>query len=296
MSEENLEVTATDEGQIAPSENAVETENVDAPAKEGEQEVVTETDPEQEIVQKTKKELDADFAKAKRIAERRGKMAAEREIQDRLQQELARVQEQQRQQPQPQNVNTYWDEGLQRNIPGNMTMDEYARSVGGQPSNQPAQPQAPIAQPVQQAQQPMQTQQPQQAERFSQTADDQAIECDEDFPDFQKVLREGMPSVTMVNSASQDPNGIKNLYLKLKEDPTFALQLSRLSPQDQQHRMWQLNQEMANKSSKKVVSKATPQPASIKGGTKIHVNESDMSISELRRLRRDQATEKRRLK
>ncbi len=291
MSEENLETNSADEGQEAPQEAVIENENenVETPAVVEGEEITPEVTPEEETVTKTKKELDDEFAKARRIAERRGRAGAEREIQERLQQELAKVQEQPVQQPQPQNVNTYLDEGLQRNLPGNMTIDEYARLTGAQPTGQPAQPQAPVQQVQQPVQQPVQQQ-----ERFSSAADDQAIECDEDFVDFIKVLKDGMPSTTMINAVSQDESGLKNLYLKLKEEPTFALQVSRLSPQDQQHRMWQLNQEMATKKAKKVVSKATPQPAAVKAGGNIHVNEDKIPMSELRELRKSQAEARRR--
>jgi len=296
MSEENLENNSVVEGLDAGQKPV---ENIETPEKENaevgsEVESPEEGEPkEPEKVTKTQEELDGEYARIRKIAERKAKAKADYEINVRLEQKVQEIKAQQEahQQASAQQEKTFWDENLQRHIPSNMTLEQYQNLVLN--PNQPI-----IGQNTQQqTKQFVQNQVQQSQERYSDAAQLQAIECDVDFEsDFKHVLKAGQPSVTMLNAVAQDDNGVKNLYHKLKEDPAFCFKLSQLSPQEQQHRMWELNQEMSKKTPKKVVSSATPQPASIKAGTNLPLNEDSMSISELRNYHRKKDLEKIRLR
>lgn len=292
MSKENLEIEVSAE---VPSDSVEETRAV--PAEEVKENVDSEeaekAKPEEEMVTMTKKELDDKFARVRQISERKASARKEREIREKLQAEMSNQHEKQNQ---SSSDKTFWDESLKRNIPSSMTIEEYTRLI----SNPNAQQNVGYDQQTtvnnQQNVENVKSHQANNAsapKNFSMDADMQAIECDVDYPDFQQVLRESAPSVEMINAVAQDPDGIRNLYHKLKDDPAFAYKISRLSPQEQQHRMWQLNNDMKTKKVKNIVSKATPQPAPIRAGTKITVKEDEMSITELRRLRRKQEEERR---
>ena len=92
-------------------------------------------------------------------------------------------------------------------------------------------------------------------------------------------------SATMVNAASRDPNGMKNLYEMMKESPHELYQISQLEPIDQQNRMWLMKQKFAQKRAKKVQNKATPQPAPLEANGKINKPWADMSYLEKKKAR-----------
>lgn len=261
------------------TEEQQEVQNV----SEGSEDVSRETPKaDEKIVFNTKDEFDAETTKIRKIAERKVKRELERAYNEKFAQNQAQTQQvQQAQVTTPPDSNSVWDEALQTWIPGDMTISGYGEFAAqrAQQMNPQQQVQQPAAQQVQQARQGMQP-------FYSDDAEDQAIECNERISDFSDVLSKSPITPEMANAAATDSEGIKNLYELQKTQPHVIYEVSRLSPIQQQKRVWELNREIANSKKAKVQSSATPQPAPLKeSGISMKKPLSEMSYKEKKALR-----------
>jgi hypothetical protein len=245
-----------------------------------------EKPPADETLTLTKSQMDAEAAKIRQIAERKATAKATREADERYKAEIEKLKTQQNQQTQQQaynqqppaqvDPNTVWDDGLGVWVSKDMTIAEYGELAASRAQQQNYQQQQPqqVVNDV-----PAQPQNP-----YSEDAENQAIEAGVEFKDFEEVMKGAPVTPQMVNAICLDKNGMQNLYELQKERPHELYKISQLSPERQQKRMWELNQEFANKKAKIVQSKATPQPAPLDVSGNVSKPRSEMSFMEKKRL------------
>lgn len=291
MKDTSDELVSSDQNEGNFSEtNDTSEKDVETSSSEGDSEASHETAEESEKIVLTKEERDAEAARIREIAERRGRREAQRELEAKYQQEFQKLQQQpysqqysqqylqQNMPPQP-SANHIWDQSINQWIdPVNMTVNDYL-NLAQQSMSNPQGYQAQM-QPTQQMQQVAPK-----TPTFTKSAEDQGDECMVSISDFETVMKGAPITPDMANSACIDSNGMKNLYRMMKDAPHELYKISKLSPQEQQHRMWLMNRKFADEKAKKLQSKATPQAAPLKNNGEINKPESELSLSELKQKR-----------
>lgn len=119
----------------------------------------------------------------------------------------------------------------------------------------------------------------------SRRLEDQLISCDVEHNDFKDVvssLNLGNEALPMFEAAATAPDGIELIYDMAKNNPSDLIKIARLSPMDQQYKMWDMQKERVN--SPKKVSSASPQPEPLETNGSVNKNYADLSLSERRRM------------
>ena len=255
-----------------PSEEVKETESqVEKP------EVVSE--PEEEKITLTQKELDARSAKIRAITERRAKREAEADYK-------VELEKMQQQQPAAQNgqPNSYaqvppgyvWDDVL-GSIPENTTRQQYSLMIAQALASQPAQPQT--AKPA-----PSAPSAPAE-EDVTKDAKDQFENCLIEMDDAESLLGSSAFNSKMFNAAADvSQNGIRDLLDLQRENPAEIYRISRLSPDKQRFEVWNYLKAKALKKPK-INTGATPQPESLKENGVATKQYSEMTYAEKKALR-----------
>jgi len=273
MSQENTSETIAQEdvGAESTDENDINSENES-------QNDIEKPVLEEEKIEITKAELDARELGIKRVAEKRAYKKAVEELQKFQSQNNV-----------GSNAN-YWDSYLNRYIPANMTVAEYARLANEAQSNVQHNSQSQsstMQQQYTQSQQQPQMQQvtpPQREEGLTEQAEQQVVALMAKEPGVQTALTSVPVTDTMVNAIAIDPHGIENLWAAVKERPHEIYRICHLSPMEQQAKMWELNQEFAKKRAPKVLTKAKPQPTPLSDAGNVNKSYADMSYLEKKAL------------
>jgi hypothetical protein len=273
-----LEKTGINE---APAEVQQAPVSTEAPTEE------TPVSAEEEKLILTQKEFDNRAAKIKAIAERKarreveGKLRAEYEQQQAANAQVQQpAQQQTYQSNQPPSPDHIWDPVIGWRHK-NMTTDEYSATIAQALTSQDQtyQQQSNVQPSVQQAPSPAVSAEDQ---AILSRAADQIDECCVELDDFEVIARSCFTDA-MVKAAAMAPNGVKNLYEEAKKDPMVFYKLSKLSPDEQKFKVWEMQKERT-KAPTKVQTGATPQPEPLQtnGSTKGY---ADMSFADKKAAR-----------
>lgn len=303
VSDESSQENQSDNTQLMEAENEEDSKpSNDDNNKVNEENLTKKTDnlDESEKIVLTKDQFDAKSAKIRAIAEKKARRQTEREL---LEKQAALLASSPPSAPSPPSAapqllqdptgQYIFVPELGRWISNDMTVTELMQlaneiNVNPPPTNGQNNQAIPSNITSENAQvNPTNQSVPSQKSVFTEAAEQQLIENEVEIPDFVSVLKQvSFITPDMVNAATVDPQGLKNIYQMAKDSPHELYRISQLSPIERQQAMWSLNQKAQNKRAKKVQTQATRQPAPLQTGSgKINKSWADMSYSEKKAAR-----------
>jgi hypothetical protein len=240
--------------------------------------------PEPEVVTMTREEYDNSSKKIKEIAKRQARRDAAEEYEGKMAEfkvspsaQTATPTQSYQQAPAADQV---WDEYLGYIHKDTSSEQKTQMIIEAVNSMQNPSPQQPVQQPK-----AVPGSANANAIQASRRLEDQLISCDVEHNDFKDVvssLNLGNEALPMFEAAATAPDGIELIYDMAKNNPSDLIKIARLSPMDQQYKMWNMQKERVN--SLKKVSSASPQPEPLETNGSVNKNYADLSLSERRRM------------